>query len=370
MTERTIGDATAQWDVFCTGLMQAGREILSTAQDADSVSQAEGLRYLTRLLRSGIEKFVEYSDPRDPFLANVYNERLKWGLDNPGSLYAMAYVDGTKTYEISGNVGSVSYFNFTTAKMTLNAKYEITGVLDGPDVQVSENGDFRIILGGEKRGENWVNLDPESNSVLVRQTFADRSSETEMRFKITPLSGQEALPLHMDDALLRIEQAQSFFQNTGRTFLKLAASMREAPNSLPQVDQQFMLSMGGDPNYAYFWGSFDLAEGEALVIQWPEVPPHEAWNLCLYNFWLESLDYTKGRILLNNNQIVENKDGSVTLVVSNERPPAGNWLETLGHRQGHMMSRWIHPQKVVLPRTRHLRLEDADWDALTRRWPE
>src|SRR5690606_2824363 len=109
-------------------------------EQADAVSQAEGLRYLTRLLRSGIEKFVEYSDPQDPFLANVYNEHLKWGLDNPDSLYALAYVDGTREYEIVGNVGSVNYFNFTTAKMSLNAKYEITGVLDGPDVQTDADG--------------------------------------------------------------------------------------------------------------------------------------------------------------------------------------------------------------------------------------
>ncbi|WP_156415205.1 DUF1214 domain-containing protein [Sphingobium baderi] len=370
MTELAIGDAIKRWDAFCTGLMHAGRDILMTAEQADAVSQAEGLRYLTRLLRSGIEKFVEYSDPQDPFLANVYNEHLKWGLDNPDSLYALAYVDGTREYEIVGNVGSVNYFNFTTAKMSLNAKYEITGVLDGPDVQTDADGNFRVVLSSKNLEANGVHMDPETNSVMVRQTFADRSSEREMSFKIAPIGKIMQAPPLLTEALARSEQAQSFFENTGRTFLNLAAAMRRKPNTLPRVDQDFMLSLGGDPNYAYFWGSFDLAEGEALAIQWPEVPVHEAWNLCLYNFWLESLDYTKGRILLNNNQAIANADGSMTLVVSDQRPAAGNWLETLGHVQGHMMSRWIHPAKLVLPQTKVIRLADADWDALTRRWPE
>jgi len=60
-----------QWDQFCEGLKAAGREILGTASGADEVSQAEGLRYLTRLLRGAIEREIEYADPLDPFMSST-----------------------------------------------------------------------------------------------------------------------------------------------------------------------------------------------------------------------------------------------------------------------------------------------------------
>ena len=58
MPESGMTRAIEQWESLCDGLRSAGREILQTGSDADALSQAEGLRYLTRLLRKGIEKFV------------------------------------------------------------------------------------------------------------------------------------------------------------------------------------------------------------------------------------------------------------------------------------------------------------------------
>ena len=42
---------------------------MSTAPDADELTQAEGLRYVTRLLRGAIERQIEYADPLDPFMS-------------------------------------------------------------------------------------------------------------------------------------------------------------------------------------------------------------------------------------------------------------------------------------------------------------
>ena len=33
------------------------------------------------------------------------NERLKWGLDNPDSVYSISRVDGNLEYELAGNKG-------------------------------------------------------------------------------------------------------------------------------------------------------------------------------------------------------------------------------------------------------------------------
>ncbi|MDB6063267.1 MAG: hypothetical protein JWM78_3370 [Verrucomicrobiaceae bacterium] len=369
MAATGMDDAIKRWQAFCQGISAAGTDILQSAQQVDDLSQAEGLRYLTRLLRSGIEKFVEYSDPADPCLANVYNTHLKWGLDNPDSLYALAYIDGRREYVVTGNIGTVNYFNFTTTTMATTAKYDIIGVLDSPDVKADANGNFTIYIGGPKRDSNWVALNPDSNSLLVRQTFIDRSKEKEVTFAIKLVAdGARNAPLNMQQSLARSEQAQTFFANTGSTFVKLTQTINSEMNRLILVDQQLMLSMGGDPNYAYFWGGYDLQPGEALLIHFPDVPHTETWGLCLYNYWLESLDYTKARINLNKNLAVHNPDGSLTIVVSDEKPAQGNWLDTLGHRRGSIMSRWIKPERVVLPLCEVVRLEGVNWPEKLQRW--
>ena len=50
----------------------------------DPFSQAEGMRYLTRLTRAGLEAFVEYTDPAFPVLRRMVHETVKMGADNPG----------------------------------------------------------------------------------------------------------------------------------------------------------------------------------------------------------------------------------------------------------------------------------------------
>jgi hypothetical protein len=369
--ESGMTSAIKQWESLCDGLRSAGKEILQTGAHADALSQAEGLRYLTRLLRKGIEKFIEYSDPNDPFLANVYNERLKLGLDNPDSQYAVGYIDGRKEYVITGNIGTVNYFNITSSVMTTASGFTITAVLDSPEVIADADGNFTVYLGGDQREGNWLHLDPESNAVLIRQTFADRASEKEMSFAIRTISNDtERVTLTMEQSLARLGNVQTFFLNSGRQYLGLAEAMQQHVNELSRIDQAFMLSLGGDPNYAYFWGSFHIEAGEALLIHFPEVPDTDTWSLCLYDFWLGSLDYSKARINLNKASAIHNNDGSLTIVVSNEQPDSANWLNTLGHTRGYIMSRWINPEAVVLPKTELVRLDALHWPDKLKRWPE
>ena len=102
-----------------------------------------------------------------------------------------------------------------------------------------------------------------------------------------------------EEALRRNKRAASFVLNTGRTFLNMAEIMRGAVNGLPAADEKIMQILGADPNYLYYWSAFGVRPDEALLFHLPEVPLCENWGMCLYNFWLESLDYSRARINLN-----------------------------------------------------------------------
>lgn len=358
-----------QWEQFCDGLKAAGREILSTASGADEVTHAEGLRYLTRLLRGAIERQIEYADPLDPFMSPTKNERLKWGFDNPDSIYLMTEIDGRYEYELTGNVGAVPYFNITSAERGEDAKQVTTGFLDGGDVKTDEAGNFTIRVGGPERAQNWVRLTPGSSSLMLRETFGDRSAEQELTCRIRLLSdvGPDR-PMTVEDALKRTKKTERFVQNTGRTFLNLAQTLRGGENRLPAADEETMRTMGADPNYAYFWSSFRVEPDQALLVHLPEVPECENWGLCLYNYWLESLDYTRAKINLNKFTSTANPDGSVTIVVAHRRPDGGNWLDTCNHVLGAVMFRWTSAKKIVAPQTALVQLDAIDWPKVLRRW--
>ena len=58
--EKRVVDGTT-WDEFCDALKDAGKIIRSQQAPQDPFNQAEGYRYLARLLRGGLESFLELS---------------------------------------------------------------------------------------------------------------------------------------------------------------------------------------------------------------------------------------------------------------------------------------------------------------------
>jgi hypothetical protein len=54
------------WQAFCDSLKDAGDIVLRNTAPATPFDRAEGYRYLTRLLRAGLDNIVEFGDPRFP----------------------------------------------------------------------------------------------------------------------------------------------------------------------------------------------------------------------------------------------------------------------------------------------------------------
>ena len=61
----------------------------------------------------------------------------------------------------------------------------------------------------------------------------------------------------------------------------------------------------------------------------------------LSNHWLETLDYTRHRITLNNHTAKLEPDGTVKLIVAARDPGHPNWLDTAGHARGTIGVRWV-----------------------------
>ncbi|MCB1677576.1 MAG: DUF1214 domain-containing protein [Halioglobus sp.] len=349
------------WHQFCDTLKRAGDQVLRPEAPADAATRAEGFRYLTRLLRIGLEMHVEFADPDHPVFFRTSHETAKIGADNPDNLYQYARLRGDRDYRIRGQRNTVHYLSFRTQKGGYEGDGTLpeTGFLDTNNLVVEDDGSFEIIVSQQRHPGNWLPMEPDSNAVLVRHTFHDRRAEVAAEVTIKPLAADVAhVPPEPEEIAQGLLRAANFAEGTARLFADWAQSYLGAPNELPPADQALCQSVGGDPNIFYYHGYWQLEEDEALLIEVERIPECETWNIQIDNYWMESLDYRYHRICINKHNAHYNSDGSVTLVLAHRDPAQPNWLETEGGEQGTLCFRWVGSKEQVHPKVRKVSLAE------------
>lgn len=349
------------WDEFCDTLKRAGRQVLRPEAPASALDRAEGWRYLTRLLRLGLEMHLEHADPDFPGFFAPSHETAKIGADNPDNLYLMARINGAHEYLIRGERGSVPYLSFGTQKggYETDGRMEQTGFLDAGALAVGPDGRFEIVLSAQPRPGNWLRIEPASNAVIVRQTFLDRKRERPARLAIER-RGVAVQPEPLSAARVQqgLARAAGFVEGTARLFADWAQGFQRHTNALPAADQAVCQRVGGDPNIFYYHSHWALAPDEALLVRLERIPACRFWNLQVNNYWMESLDYRHHRISVNKHSARLDAGGGATLVIAHRDPGHPNWLDTAGHASGTMCLRWVGAEAPVHPTTRVIRHAD------------
>lgn len=351
------GDA---WRAFCAELQRAGEQILRPEAPQDAFDRAEGYRFLSRLLRAGLEQEVECADPQFPVFYSLSGPTLKIGADNPDNLYLNAQVSGRYNYRISGQRGTVSYIGFSTKAGSYgkNGLLTPTGFLDSRQMQFNPDGSFEVIVSADQQAGNWLPMHADTSMIIVRQTRLDQRREKPAQMRIECLNGAaHPAPLDPDHFAAQLLAAARFVNGTAKVCTDWAGQFKKSPNAFPVQDQSSYQRGGGDPVIFYAHGYWQLAPDEALVV---EVPPLncEFWNFQVDNYWMESLDYRYFTIHLNKADAHYNADGSATLVLAGRDPGVPNWLNTTGHPLGTMLLRIIRGDRAVYPQARVVKLAD------------
>ncbi len=348
------------WEEFCDTLKSAGASIIGMDPPMDPLTQAEGYRYLSRLIRAGLEAFIEYSDPNAPVLRRMVHETVKMGADNPDNYYQNATISGKYDYILSGKRNTVRFLSFSTQKGSYGEGRGMppTGFLDGADLEIERDGSFEIILSTRRHEKNWLPMEPETGLVMVRQTFGDKRKEVPAELTIRRAGGGGP-PLNVTPELVDsgLSTTAKLVAGASLLFAKWAKGFRKHTNELPRMPPEVSTKAGGDPKIIYYHSYWKLASGEALVIE--VTPPEcEFWNFQINNHWMESLDYRYYNIHINKETAVLREDGSVQVVVAWEDPGCENWLTTAGHGRGTMLWRWIKANDNPRPRTRVVPLKE------------
>ena len=334
------------WRDFCRRLSLAGDAVLRPEAPASMLNRAEGFRYLTRLLRIGLIQNLEAADPDFPFFYRPADEITKYGGDNPDNVYWSAMVRGDRDYRITGTRGTMYYFSIGSKafRMEKDGTIESTGELNGADMKWASDGRFEIVVSSKQpNADNWLPMSPETNFLLMRQTYLDRATEIPGSFKIERIGGPTS-PAPLDPQFLEtaLRRTADFVHGNALKFGDWLPGFQATPNQMPQMDQERFWKAGGDPLLRYHYGYFRLAADEAWVIR--VIPPECIyWSFALYDWWLETLDYRYHRITVNKHSAKLNDDGSLTLqvVAAYATSASMNWIDTAGHLEGLALFRWL-----------------------------
>ena len=366
-----MADAADAWDAFCSELARAGAVLRRPTTPRDELTQAEGLRHLSRMIRAGLENRLELSDLEHPTLVPMVDRWLLYEGVTSDARYHHAMIDGAARHVVSGTRGEAPLFEIGVydGKQAVHERSHLLASLTEAELRVGPDGRFEVALGPEPRPGNWLRTDARARYLMIREYAHDWRATRPGRFEIRREGAPARGALGLDAARAGLAGAADFvaratsfwaslsdywiglgpnrFFHTprggGAGLRRLDAQGRETARpdyaGLPRAAADERTEVAPPAGHQFTCGWFRLADGEALVARF--APPRRAayWSLELANYWFEPLGWGTGRSGVNDRSAVREADGSVRLVVAAERPAAANWLDTDSHREGLMIFR-------------------------------
>ncbi len=362
--DERLARATSAWQQWCATLEQVGTAALAKTITDEDIDFAEGLRHLTRMARLTLAGGMENNDPLHPFFDRSLGPTLKMGGDNPAGLYLSAPINGTDTYRIMGTRGSATWISFMAQRShgCFAAGLGVFGDSIFTELETNDDGSFELTLSPEKHPGNWIETDRFSARLMVRQFFGDWGDVRPMDLTIENLSRSDE-----PKAILGLSAAIDDLARSAQSLQTLLPAMQSELAAKGDSINTFAIdigdateSYGGVPGGNAVTMRWRLAADEALVATVRPPIPCAYWDVQLGNVWYESWDYRHFLSGIVHTQATLNDDGSATIVLSERDPGTANWVQTCGHREGHLAVRWqLTDGQLPLPACRVIKVDDV-----------
>lgn len=346
----------AAWGDFCDRLREAGDRLVfrETAPDT-AQDRAAGYQYVARYISKAIQQKWEFADPTFPQLWHLQTPIHKSFGDNPDCNYLTATIDGSDTYRVVGNRGTVKWVSFAAGSDSA-----IGAAINNQDLHVDWDGSVEVVYSPQEHQGNWIKTNPGPQSVVIRQFFGQWDTEVPMRLRIERVGPSVAPPPPTPDSVIRgLGATIDWLVEDSARWADWIDFYRDRPNrfvtGMPGWTDGGEHSLGRLLHFCYFL----IAPDEALIIT--VTPPNCAyWNFELGNYWMNSVDYRYRLSSINSEQAEYQSDGSVVIVVSHRDPGILNWLDTAQHGVGLIPNRWVESRESPTPATKIVKFDDLD----------
>lgn len=329
------------WQFLHAVISDLDRMVVEDARDEREL--LEGRRVVWRALALCAELMLDV-DPEVPRLFPMTTPQRLIAGPNPDGTYDLCTITPGRGYRIRGTRGTSTYLGFQVmAGVGLNPRRSAAYVSDR-DLTLDDNAfTFVIAPNDPGTGEPWVEIPADASAIVVRQYIADARKEVLATYVVESLSAPEP-PTPITDAALA-EQLTAM----AWTALKLTSLHRtmmpellDRPNTLVAASSEALGSENTTPDNLYMIGTFDLEQGEQLVLDLTP-PDTRYWSVTLESIWHECLEPTRRRSSLTNAHAQRDADGHVRISVSDldVGSPNWNWLDTGGRRRGFVIIRWL-----------------------------
>ena len=269
-------------------------------------------------------------------------------MDNPDFRYWVADVRDDRRYRITGAKGDAVYLSITAYASTGALEATAGARLDSDSISFDDDGRFAVTLSREAPtdGSDWLELPEGASSVWVRQFHHDAASDQHGWCRIDPLDDPPPSPPidpeRFDTHLTRLGKGLAAFPAIWK--LSTRDDLAE-PNTVRHWSEMAGGAAFTEPGISYLRGSWELGEGDALVID-GVVPPCRYWNVLLYSAVLNSLD-TRSRSVSRTDATAHLEGGRYRFVLAAEDPGtdgAEDWLDTEGRPFGLFVFRFLQPE--------------------------
>ena len=333
------------------------RELIALLQEVDerwcgpewNVNSAEDVaashRAFMHILESGVVSYFEQA-PTHPDLRRIATPTRKALGDCSDAVYFDAPICPEHSYVVRGTIHGASYFSLSIDNVPTDGRWTGTvgASIDHTKMEIEDDGAFTIYLGGDKREGNWLPLTAEAGRVMTRHFFEEENTaaddpDLEPRMHIECLSATEP-PGPPDDASIAADIRRVTTAIRYRTLeMPVAVGglvkdfVSTIPNVFPQPQSPGNQAATAGEEAFYCMAPFLLGPDEALVItgRWPDC---HFGNVCLWNRFRQTFDFTSRTVSLNRNQTVLEDDGSFRMILAHEDPGLPNWMDTEGKLSG------------------------------------
>jgi hypothetical protein len=318
-------------------------KILGADPALDEPDVIDGYRLAFSLLRVAVDAYV-WGDKDNPRFVDVIGPYQRWGGDNSDAFYQLAPIDPNRSYRVTGNRGDSVYLSITVYGGPDDGHYSnrIVGTMNDRSLEFDDDGNFEFMISPEPQPGAWLKLESDAVVALTRDYLENPQTDRRVQWTIEAIDPPARLVESRTDLIRRLRSAKNFVADQ----VSFIPTKVEPPNEIAEpypVPKQTFGWAAGDAAYAM--GAYELEPTQALIIEGTS-PECVFWNLCLWNPWLHTYDYSYERVTINGAHVTYEPDGSWRIVVSDTDPGQPNWVSTAGRRKGLIWLRWFLPAET------------------------